>query len=121
MSKRIASNSVLIIDQVMNDINTWLVDKDCNQDEVEDNSDDLGGEVGEENKNNSDPTEQFFLEYGVIGSVDGGKEQPFQQRYGPRKQLIRNREVHGIDSSLDKANFEKIIYLNREGNFEEYV
>ena len=25
-----------------------------------------------------------------------------------------------IDSSLDKVNFEKVIYLNREGNFEEY-
>ena len=28
MSKRKASNSVLTIDQVMNDINTWLADED---------------------------------------------------------------------------------------------
>ena len=35
MSKRNASTSVLTIDQVMNDINTWLADEDFDWDEVE--------------------------------------------------------------------------------------
>ena len=43
MSKWKASNSVLTIDQVMNDIDTWLVDKDCDQNEIEDDLDELCG------------------------------------------------------------------------------
>ena len=43
MSKWKASNSVLTIDQVMNDIDTWLVDKDCDHNEVEDDLDELCG------------------------------------------------------------------------------
>ena len=36
-------------------------------------------------------------------------------------QITCNCQVHDIDSFLDKANFEKISYLNTEGNFEEKV
>ena len=61
ISKGKASNSVLTIDQVMNDINTWLDDKDCDQDKVEDNLDDLCCELDEENENNRDSIEQFIL------------------------------------------------------------
>ena len=35
--------------------------------------------------------------------------------------LTCNRKVHDINSSLDNTNFENIIYLNWEKNFEEYV
>lgn len=35
--------------------------------------------------------------------------------------LTCNRKVHDIKSSLDNTNFENIIYLNWEKNFEEYV
>ena len=59
----------------------------------------------------------------TCGACFSSEEQPLnpRQQYVPRKQLTRNRKVHDIDSSLDEANFEKIIYVNREGNFEEYV
>ena len=51
MSKRKALPSVLTIDEVMNHINTWLVDEDCNREEVEDLNG-LCGELDEENGNN---------------------------------------------------------------------
>ena len=85
--KRKASNSVLVIDQVMNVINTWLVDEDCDRDEVKDDLDELCGELDEENENNSDPTEQFILEYEAIESIDDGEEQSLipRLRYALRK------------------------------------
>ena len=60
ISKRKASNSVPTNDQVTTD--TLLVDKNCNLSDVEDDLDDLCGELDEENKDDSDPTEQFILE-----------------------------------------------------------
>ena len=44
------------------DINTQLVDKDCDWDEVEDDLDYLCGELDEENEKNSDNTEQSIHE-----------------------------------------------------------
>ena len=55
MSKQ--KHQILTIDQVMNDINGWLVDEDYDQDEVEDDLGNFCWEVDEENKINSDPTE----------------------------------------------------------------
>ena len=76
MSKRKVLNSVLTIDQVINNLNAWFVDEDCDVDEVEDHLDYLYGELNEENKNNSDLTEQLFLEDEVIESIDDEEEQP---------------------------------------------
>ena len=80
MSKQKALNSVLTIDQVMNDINAQLVNEVCNRDEVEDDLDYLCGEIEEENENNSDPTKQFILEEEVIENIDDGEEQPLNPR-----------------------------------------
>ena len=66
MSKWKTSNSVLTIDKVINDINIWLVEEDCDLDEVEDDLEDLWQELDEENGNNRDPTEKFVLEDQVI-------------------------------------------------------
>ena len=123
MLKRKASKSVLTIDQIMNDINAWVVDEDCNWNKVEDDLDDLCGELDEKNEDNSDHTEQFILESEVIENTDDREEQPLnlRQRYQTQKQLTCNRKVYATDSSSDKGNIEKIIYLNRDGNFEEYV
>ena len=79
MSKK-ALNSVLTIDQVMNDINAQLVNEVCNRDEVEDDLDYLCGEIEEENENNSDPTKQFILEEEVIENIDDVEEQPLNPR-----------------------------------------
>ena len=57
MSKPKVSDSVLTIDQLMNDTNTWLVNEDWDGDEVEDDSNDLCGTLDGENGNNSDPIE----------------------------------------------------------------
>ena len=80
MSKQKALNSVLTIDQVMNDINAQLVNEVCNRDEVEDYLDYLCEEIEEENENNSDPTKQFILEEEVIENIDDGEEQPLNPR-----------------------------------------
>ena len=71
----------------MNVINTWLVDEDCDRDGVKDDLDELCGELDEENENNSDPTEQFILEYEAIESIDDGEEQSLipRLRYALRK------------------------------------
>ena len=81
------------------------------------------GEIEEENENNSDPTKQFILEEEVIENIDDGEEQPLNPRqwYAPWIEPTHNRKVYDIDSSLDEANFEMIIYLNRKESFEEYV
>ena len=57
MSKPKVSDSVLTIDQLMNDTNTWLINEDGDGDEEEDDLNDLCGKLDEENENNSDPTE----------------------------------------------------------------
>ena len=123
MSKRKAPNSLLTIDQGKNDTNTWYNDKDCDRDEVENDLDDLCGKLDEENKNNSDPTEELIFEDDVIENTDHAEKEPLnpKQRYVPRKHLNRNHKIHDIESSSYESNFEKVIYLNRKGKFEEYV
>ena len=93
------------------------------QEGVEQDVDYLCGELDEENKNNGDPTDKFILDDEVVENSDNREEQPLNlwQWYEPQKQLTHNLKFHGIDSSLDEDNFEKITYLSREGNFEEYV
>ena len=73
-------------------------------------------DLDEENNDNSNPSAQFLFEDEVFENIDDIKEQPLivEQRYAPRKQLTRYRKVHDINSSLDDANFKKIIYLKRE-------
>ena len=90
---------------------------------VEQDVDYLCEELDEENKNNGDPTDKLILDDEVVENIDNREKQPLNPWlwYAPRKQLTHNLKVHGIDSSLDEDNFEKIIYLSREGNFEEYV
>lgn len=75
------------------------------------------------NKNNSNPTGQFILKNQVVANTDDGERQVpnSRQRHALRKQPTGDRIVHDIDSSFNEAHFEKIIYLNRLGNFEEYV
>ena len=46
----------------LQDINTQLVDEDCDWDEVEDDLDYLCGELDEESEKNSDNTEQSIHE-----------------------------------------------------------
>ena len=79
------------------------------------------GEIEEENENNSDPTKQFILEEEVIENIDDVEEQPLNPRqwYAPWIEPTHNRKVYDIDSSLDEANFEMIIYLNRKESLKK--
>lgn len=45
------------------------------------------------------------------------EEEP--QRFG--KTLTKNRLVHSIESSLDMRNYNPIVYLNSEDNFEIFT
>ena len=82
--------------------------------EIGDNLDEL---CCEEEEIDSNPSEECLEE-------DQESEEPEdnasrQQRYGPRKQLTRNRNVHDIASSLDENNYKKIVYMNKDGVLEE--
>ena len=96
--------------QVLNNINTWFVEEDCDWNQVKGDLDYLCGELDKVKENNSDATEQSILEPLI-----------HWQRYTPWKQLTCIRKVHDFDSSWDEAKFEKITYFNREGSFEGYL
>ena len=76
----------------MNDINGWLVDEDYDQDEVEDELDNFCWEVDEENKINSDPTEQCIPEDEVIGNIDDKEKQTLNPRF-PSASALEKRIV----------------------------
>ena len=114
MSKRKSTNSVLSFDDVLNDINDWLAEENGENDEIGDNLDEL---CGEEEEIDSNPSEECLEEEQQSEEPEDNVNR--QQRYGPRKQLTRNRNVHDIDSSLDENNYKEIVYMNKDGVLEE--
>ena len=110
MSKR---KSSLDINDVMNDINKWLHDSD---DEAED---DLNEVNGDEENEEILPSEQNASEDEIDFDCDDSGLSQNRPIY--RKQLTRKHLVHSIDSSLDESNFEPIVYVNRNGNFETFT
>ena len=109
MSKK---KSSMDIDDVMNDINKWLDDSD---DEAEG---DLNLVNGHEENEEILPSEQNASENEIDFECDHSGS---SQNRPTRKQLKRKRLVHSIDSSLDESNFEPIVYVNRNGNFETFA
>ena len=97
------------INDVMNDMNKWLDDLD---DEAEDYLNDVNGD--EENEEIL-PCEQNASEDKIYFDFDDSG--PSENRFIHRKQLTRKHLVHSIDSSLDESNFEPIVYVNRNVNF----
>ena len=93
MSKRKPTNSVLSFDDVLNDINDQLAEENGENDEIGDNLDEL---YGEEEELDSIPSEKCLKE--EQQSQEAEDNVNWQQRYQPRKQLTRNRNVHDIDS-----------------------
>ena len=110
MSKR---KSSVDIDDAMNDINKWLDDSD---DEAED---DLNEVNGDEENEEIFPRKQNASEDEIDFDCDDSGSSQNTPIY--RKQLTRKRLVHSIDSSLDESNFEPIVYVNRNGNFETFT
>ena len=114
MSKRRSANSVLSFDDVLNDINDQLAERKGDNDEIGDNLDEL---CSEEEEIDSKSNEECLEEELQSGEPEDNVNQ--QQRYGPRKQLTRNRNIHDIDSSLDENNCKEIVYMNKDGVLEE--
>ena len=114
MSKRKSINSISLFDDVLNNINDWLAEEIDENDKIGDNLDELC--CGEEEIVSNQPEE--CLE-GEKKSEEPEDNVNWQQRYGPRKQLTRNRNVHDIESSLDENNYKEIGYMNKDGVLEK--
>ena len=114
MSKRRSANSVLSFDDVLNDINDQLAERKGDNDEIGDNLDEL---CSEEEEIDSKSNEECLEEEQQSEEPEDNVNQ--QQRYGPRKQLTRNRNIHDIDSSLDENNCKEIVHMNKDGVLEE--
>ena len=104
--KRKSTNSVLSFDDVLNDINDWLAEENGENDEIGDNFDGLCGE--EEEEIDSTPSEEWLEEEQQSEEPEDNVSR--QQRYRPKKQLTRNRNVLKIDSSLDENNYKSYIW-----------
>ena len=114
MSKRKSINSILLFDDVLNNINDWLAEEIGENDKIGDNLDEL---CGEEEEIDSNPREECLEE--EKKSEEPEDNANWQQRYGPRKQLTRNRNAHDIESSLDENNYKEIGHMNRDGVLEK--
>ena len=86
----------------------------------DDLDDEAEGDLNEINRNEKNeeilPSEQNASEDEVYFDCDDSGSSQDRPIY--RKLLTRKRLVHSIDSSLDESNFEPIVYVNRNGNFE---
>ena len=114
MSKRRSANSVLSFDDVLNDINDQLAERKGDNDEIGDNLDEL---CSEEEEIDSNPNEECLEEEQQSEEPEDNVNR--QQRYGPRKQLTCNRNVHDAGSSLDESNSKEIVYMNKNHVLEE--
>ena len=86
MSKRKSTNTVSSFDDVLNGINDWLAEQNGENDELGDNLDEL---CGEEEEINSNPSDECLEEEQQSEEPEDNVNR--QQRYGPSKQLTRNR------------------------------
>ena len=110
MSKR---KSSMDIDDVMNRIKKWIDDSD---DEVEA---DLNEVNGDEETEEILPSELNALEDHIEFDCDDSGSSQNRPIY--REQLTRKSLVHSIDSLLDESNFEPIVYVDRNENFETFT
>ena len=115
ISKRKSTNFVLPFDDVLNDINDWLAKKNGKNNGIGDDLDELCAE--EEEEVDSNPSEKCLEEEQESQETENNVD--WQQRYGPRKQLTRNRNFHDIDSSLDKNNYKEMGHMNKDRALKE--
>ena len=97
----------------MNDIDDWLADENGENDEIGDNLDELCGE--EETESSS--SEKCLEEKQQSEEPEDNENR--QQRYRPRKQLTRSRNVRNIDSSLDENDYKEVVFMNKDCVLEE--
>ena len=114
ISKRKSPNSFLSFDDVLNDINDKLAEKNGENYEIGDNFDQLRGK---EEEIDSNPSEECLEEEQQSEEPEDNVNQ--QQRYRSSKQLTCSLNVHDIDSSLDEKNYKEIVYMNKNGVLEK--
>ena len=114
ISKRKSPNSFLSFDDVLNDINDKLAEKNGENYEIGDNLDQLRGK---EEEIDSNPSEECLEEEQQSEEPEDNVNQ--QQRYRSSKQLTCSLNVHDIDSSLDEKNYKEIVYMNKNGVLEK--
>ena len=86
-------------------------------DDSDDEAEGVLNEINRDEKNEEIlPSEQNASEDEVDFDCDDSGSSQDRPIY--RKLLTSKRLVHSIDSSLDESNFEPIVYVNRNGNFE---
>ena len=110
MSKR---KSSIDIADVINDINKWL---DNSDDKAENDLNEVNGD-GENEE--IPPSEQNTSEDEIDFDCDDSGSSQYRPMY--RKHLTRKPLVHSKHPSLDESNFEPIVYVNRNGNFEAFT
>ena len=98
----------------MNDINYSLADENGENDKNGDNFNELCGEKEEIDFNLSEECLEEEQQ-----SEDPADNVNQQQRYWPRKELTRNRNVHEINSLLDESSYKGVVYMNKDGVLEE--
>ena len=104
MSKRKSKSSVILFDYVFNDINHWMAEENGENYEIGDNLDEL---CSKEEEIDCNPSKECLEEEQQSEESEDNLNQ--QKRYGPRKQVTRNWNVHDIDSSLDDNNYKEIL------------
>ena len=100
---------------MLNDINDWLAEENGENDEIVYNLDEL---CFEEEEIDFNPSEECLEE--KQQSEEPEDNVNWQQRYGSRRQLNRNPNVHDLDSSLDENNYKEIVNINTDGVLEEF-
>ena len=104
MSKRKSKSSVILFDYVFNDINHWMAEENGENYEIGDNLDEL---CSKEEEIDCNPSKECLEEEQQSEESEDNLNQ--QKRYGPRKQVTRNWNVHDIGSSLDDNNYKEIL------------
>ena len=106
-------------DQVMDDKNCWLDDEN-------DEENYLNASDGE-NENSSisvDASEEVLIEEEREEEEEFRAEEVQNQRSRvgpPNENLNKCRLVNSINTSLNKENFEQLVYVNKNGNFETFT
>ena len=85
ISKRKSGNCVSSFDDVLNNINNWLAEKNGENDQIGNNLDELSSE---EDKINSNPSEECLVEHQQSEETEDNVN--WQQRCRRRKQFTRN-------------------------------
>ena len=114
ISKRKSTNFVLSFDDVYNNINDWLAEKNGENNGIGDDLDEL---CPEEEEIDPNPSEKCLEEEKQSEEIENNVD--WQQRYRPRKQLTRNRNFPDIDGSLDENNYKEMVYMNKDRVLKE--